>query len=132
MEQIPLELISNFLSLIILIMIFVKYYQYKKKLEVLKKLDELKTSKKLTSEDKSFIKLNLKDYQILIVKDEQRLKLVYPVFILIAGILLAFLDFKEALIHLNVVIVAYILLQINKIHNKNFVSFLTELNKDLD
>ncbi len=132
MAQIPLELISNFLSLIILIMIFVKYYQYKKKLEVLKKLDELKTSKKLTNEDKSFIKSNLEDYQILFAKDEQRLKLVYPVFILIAGILLAFLEFKEALIHLNVVIVAYILLQINKIHNKNFVSFLTELNKDLD
>jgi len=128
MGQIPLELISNFLSLVILIMIFVKYYQYKKKLEVLKGLSDLKDKKKLTEKDKSFISKNLKDYQILFVRDEQRIKLAYPIFILIAGILLAFLEFKEAMIHLNVIVVAFILMQINKIHNKNFVKFLTELN----
>lgn len=130
MAQLPLELISNLISLIILVMIFVKYYQYKKKLDVLKELNELKEKKKLTSEDKSFIKTNLKDYQVLFARDEQRIKLAYPVFILIAGVLLAFLNFKEAMIHLNVIVVAFIFMQVNKIHNRNFINFLTALDKD--
>ncbi|NVJ52197.1 MAG: hypothetical protein HWD90_00790 [Campylobacteraceae bacterium] len=129
MGQLPLELISNIISMVILIMIFVKYYQYKKKLEVLKGLDELKEQKKLSQEDKTFISSNLKDYQNLLARDEQRVKLTYPVFILIAGILLAFLEFKEAMIHLNVLVVAFIFMQVNKIHNRNFVNLLTELNK---
>lgn len=129
MEQLPLELISNLISLVILIMIFVKYYQYKKKLDVLKGLDELKNKRKLTDNDKSFIKKNLKDYQLLFARDEQRIKLAYPIFILIAGVLLAFLEFKVAMIHLNVVVVAFIFMQVNKIHNRNFVNLLTELNK---
>lgn len=129
MGQLPLELISNLLSMIILIMIFVKYYQYKKKLDVLKGLDELKEKKKLSAEDKSFISSNLKDYQILFARDEQRIKLVYPVFILIAGVLLAFLEFKEAMIHLNVLVVAFIFMQVSKIHNKNFINLLTRLDK---
>ncbi|RXK06674.1 hypothetical protein [Halarcobacter bivalviorum] len=129
MAQLPLELISNLISLIILVMIFVKYYQYKKKLDVLKELNELKEKKKLTSEDKSFIKTNLKDYQVLFARDEQRIKLAYPVFILIAGVLLAFLNFKEAMIHLNVIVVAFIFMQVNKIHNRNFINFLTALDK---
>ncbi|RXJ77701.1 hypothetical protein CRV03_05570 [Arcobacter sp. F155] len=129
MGQIPLELISNFISMVILIMIFVKYYQYKQKLDVLKGLDDLKNKKKLTAEDKSFISSNLKDYQILFARDEQRVKLAYPIFILVAGIVLAFLEFKEAMIHLNVIVVAFIFMQVNKIHNRNFVNLLTELNK---
>ncbi|WP_417326925.1 hypothetical protein [Halarcobacter sp.] len=129
MGQIPLELISNVISMIILIMIFVKYYQYKQKLDVLKGLDDLKNKKKLTAEDKSFISSNLKDYQILFARDEQRVKLAYPIFILVAGIVLAFLEFKEAMIHLNVIVVAFIFMQVNKIHNRNFVNLLTELNK---
>ncbi len=129
MGQIPLELISNVISMIILIMIFVKYYQYKQKLDVLKGLDDLKNKKKLTAEDKSFISSNLKDYQILFARDEQRVKLAYPIFILVAGIVLAFLEFKEAMIHLNVIVVAFIFMQVNKIHNRNFINLLTELNK---
>lgn len=129
MTQLPLELISNLLSLIILIMIFVKYYQYKKKLDVLKGLSELKEKRKLSDNDKVFINSNLKDYQILFARDEQRIKMVYPIFILIAGILLAFLEFKEAMIHLNVLVVAFIFMQVNKIHNKNFINALSQLNK---
>ncbi|RXK01634.1 hypothetical protein CRV02_07070 [Arcobacter sp. CECT 8989] len=129
MGQIPLELISNFISMVILIMIFVKYYQYKQKLDVLKGLDDLKNKKKLTADDKSFISSNLKDYQILFARDEQRVKLAYPIFILVAGIVLAFLEFKEAMIHLNVIVVAFIFMQVNKIHNRNFVNLLTKLNK---
>jgi uncharacterized membrane protein len=129
---IPLELISNLLSIIILVFIFVKYLRYKKKLEVLKGLNELKEQKELTKEDKEFIKSNLKEYKIFLAKDESRIKVVYPVFILIAGVLLAMLSFSEAMIHLNVLVVAYIYLYITKIHNKNFATFLEELAQDLD
>ncbi len=125
-----LGLISNFLSIIVLIALFIKYYQYKKKLEVLKGLNELKEENKLTKEDKEFIVTNYKDYKQALQNQEQRLKLVYPVFILIAGILIAFLPFQEAMVHLNIVIVSYIYLHVEKIHTKNFINFLQELDKD--
>lgn len=128
--QIPVELISNFLAIVILVLLFVKYYQYKKKLEVIKKLDELKKENKLSSEDKEFIKTNLKDYKGVLASEENRLKFVYPLFILIAGVLLAFFEFEKAMIHLNVIVVAYIYLHVSKLHAKNFVTFLTELNKE--
>ena len=130
--RLPLELLSNFFSILILIAIFVKYYQYKKKLDVLKGLDELKSLKQLTQEDKDFIQSNFKDYRYALDRDEKRLKTFYPAFILVAGVLIAFFSFQEALIHLNVVVVAYIYLHVGRIHNRNFVSFLQELTKDLD
>lgn len=130
--QIPLEVISSFLSIVILISLLFKYYQYKKKMKVIKGLDDLKIQKRLTSEDKKFIKTNYKEYKYAFGRDEQRLKLVYPVFILIAGILFAFLTLQEAMIHLNVVVVSFIYLQVSKIHNRNFFTLLDRLNKDLD
>ncbi len=128
--QIPLELISSFISIGILIVLFIKYYQYKKKLDVLKGLNKLKEQKKLTTKDKEFINKNYKEYKQELQKDEQRLKFVYPLFILIAGILIAFLSFQEAMIYLNVVVVTYIYLHVKRIHNRNFVGFLKELAKD--
>lgn len=121
-------LISNLLSIGILIAIFLKYYQYKKKLDVLKGLNELKEGNKLTTEDKEFISKNLNDYKQTLENNETKLKLIYPIFILIAGVLMAFLSFQEAMIYINVIVVAYIYLQVNKIHTRNFVSFLDELN----
>lgn len=131
-SQIPLELISSFLSIIILIGLFFKYYQYKKKLEVLKGLAQIKEKNELTLEDNEFIKKNLKDYRQALQRDEERLKIFYPVFILIAGVLLAFLSFSEAMIHLNVVVVAYIFLHVNRLHTRNFVKFLEELNENIN
>lgn len=131
-SQLPLELISSFLSIVILIGLLYKYYQYKKKLDVLKGLNKLKEANKLTRDDKNFIKENYKDYKYLATREEQRLKLIYPIFILIIGVLVAFLPFQEALIHLNVVVVIYIYLQVTKIHTRNFLAFLDGLNKDLD
>lgn len=125
--KVPLELLSNFLSIVILIGIFYRYYQYKKKLDVLKGLDELKSKNQLSKEDVEFIETNYKDYTVALQKEEARIKLAYPIFILLAGILLAFLTFQEALIHINVIVVAYIYLQINKIHTRNFMNFLKEL-----
>ena len=130
-NQLPLELVSSFLSIVILISLLLKYYQYKKKLEVLKGLNELKEKKQLTSDDKDFIKKNYKDYKYAYAREEQRLKLVYPIFILITGILVAFLSLQEAMIHLNVVVVAFIYMQVTKIHTRNFLTFLDGLHKDL-
>ncbi len=130
--QIPLELISNLISVAILAVLLYKYLQYKKKLEVLKGLDVLKQQKKLTLEDKEFIKKNLKDYRLAFETDEERIKLSYPIFILIAGILFTFLSFQEAMIHLNLVVVAYIYLHISKLHNRNFLNFLKELSNNID
>lgn len=130
--QIPLELLSNFFSIVILILLLVKYYQYKKKIAVLNELDNLKEKKKLTGEDKNFIKSNFQDYSRALARDEQRLKLFYPVIILVVGVLLAFLPLKEALIHLNVVVVAYIFLYVSKIHSRNFVTLLDRLAQNLD
>ncbi len=129
-NQLPLELMSNFLSIVILVILGMKYLQYKKKLDILKHLDELKKNKKLTLENKEFIKSNFETCQIELGRTIQRLKIFYPVFILVAGVLLAFLSFKEALIHLNVVVVAYIYLHVSKIHARNFVTFLDSLVKD--
>ncbi|WP_321313074.1 hypothetical protein [Halarcobacter sp.] len=128
--KIPLELVSNIISILILLGIFFKYYQYKKKLDVLKGLDVLKTKNQLTLEDKEFINKNYKDYSLILKKEEERLKLFNPIFILIAGVLIAFLSFQEAMIHLNVIVVAYIYLQVNRIHIRNFVSFLKELKNE--
>lgn len=128
--QLPLEFISNFLAIVILILLFIKYSQYKKKLAVIQELDELKRRKKLTDTDKEFIKSNLSEYNLVYTTEEGRLKLLYPLFILIAGVLFAFLPFKEALIHLNVVVVAYIYLHVSKLHAKNFVTFLQALDKE--
>ena len=128
--QIPLELLSNILSILILLGIFFKYYQYKKKLNVIKGLNDLKEKKQLTLDDEKFIDKNYKDYSKALEINESRLKLLYPIFILIAGILIAFLSFQEAMIHINVIVVAYIYLQVNKIHTRNFVNFLKELKNE--
>ncbi len=130
--QIPLELVSNLISIAILVALVFKYLQYKKKLEVLKGLDVLKKQKNLTLEDKEFIKKNLRDYKFTFERDEERIKIAYPIFILIAGILFAFLSFQEAMIHLNLIVVAYIYLHISKLHNRNFLNFLKELSDNID
>lgn len=129
-SQFPFEIISNIASVIILISLFLKYNQYKKKLEVLKNLNELKEKRQLTVQDKEFIEKNYKDYKNLLEKNEERLKVVYPIFILIAGILLAFLPLQIAFIHLNVIVVLYIFMHVTKLHNKNFVTFLKGLREE--
>ncbi|QKF83448.1 hypothetical protein [Halarcobacter ebronensis] len=132
MEDISIyfQLLTSFLSIVILLAIFFRYYQYKKKLEVLKKLNKLKEQNLLTPKDRDFIKNNHKEYKETLKKDEERIKLIYPLFILIAGVLLAFLPLGEVVIYINVLIVSYIYLQIIKIHNKNFEAFLKELQED--
>ena len=131
MEEIKvyIETFSSITSILILIGIFFKYYQYKKKLEVLKELNSLKEQNNLNDQDIEFIEENYKEYKELMKKDEKRLKLAYPILILIAGILFAFVPFSETMIYINVLVVSYIYLQIVRIHNRNFATFLEELKE---
>jgi heme/copper-type cytochrome/quinol oxidase subunit 2 len=127
--KLPLELLSAGLSIIIVIVIFIKVFQYKQKLDVLKEMDRRKDMLKLTKEDKEYIDLNLKEYSEKLVKVEGLTRLLFPIFITIGAILFLLFSFEETLIHLNVIVVAYIYLQIHRIHTRNYTKFLEELSK---
>lgn len=128
-EQFPIELISNFASILILIALGYKYFQYKKNLDVIKGLDHLKQAHEITPKDLEFIKSNEREYREKVARAEANIKLSQPVFILIAGILIIMFDFQQALIHLNVVVVAFIFMQVDRIHKRNLCAFLKELKE---
>lgn len=129
-EQIPLELVSNFISILLVVALIYKYIQYKKRIDVIEKLDNLKKEDKLTNDDKKYIDENEKEYQEKYLKAQANIKLMNPVFILIAGILMVYLPFTEAMIHLNVVVVAVIFIQLDRIHKKNTYELLHGLKKE--
>ena len=126
--QIPLELLSSLISVLVVAAIFFKIFQYKQKLDVLKEFDKLKDMGNLTPEDHEEIKRNKQEYKDKLVRSEARLKLAYPIFITIAAVLILLLSLQEALIYLNVVIVVYIYLHVDRIHQRNFSKFLEELD----
>jgi len=128
--QFPLELVSNFLSIVLLIALFYKYLQYKKNIDVIKGLDKLKDEKKIRLEDYQYIRNNEKEYKDKLEKAVGNIKIAQPVFIIIAGVLILSFEFQEAMIHLNVVVVAFIFMQVDRIHKRNLYSFLRELRKE--
>ncbi len=130
MNQMPPEIISNIVSIILVVILVVSYLRHKKIIDVIKKLDELKTEKKLTQEDKNYITQNEKEYKEKSEKTEIFAKFLTPVFILISGILFIYLPLTEAMIHFNVIIVAIIYVQLNRINKKNTYILLKELKKD--
>ncbi len=125
----PLEIISNVASLIVVIGIVYKFLQYKKKMEVIQGLLDLKENKKLTPEDKEFIRINKIDYEIQLQKDNALIKFAYPFFILIIGVLMITFSTAEALIHINIVVVTFIYLYVGKIHSQNFIKLLKNLEE---
>lgn len=125
----PLEIISNIASLIVVIGIVYKFLQYKKKMEVIQGLQNLKDEKKLTPEDKEFIRMNKIDYEIQLHKDNALIKFAYPFFILIIGVLMVTFSTSEALIHINIVVVTFIYLYVGKIHSQNFIKLLKTLEE---
>ncbi|RXJ97914.1 hypothetical protein CRU98_11465 [Arcobacter sp. CECT 8986] len=126
--QFPIETVSSTISIIIVLGIFIKFFQYKQKLDVLKELDKRKDISKLTTEDKNYIKKNCKEYKEKQIKVDALTRLIFPIFITIAAILFFFLPLEKTLIHLNVIIVLYIYLQVHRIHTRNYAKFLEELN----
>lgn len=112
--------------------IFYRFYQYKKKMEVINGLDALNQESQLTREDEEFIKTNYLDYTFQLQKQEALIKFIYPLFILIAGVFLLLFETAEALIHLNILVVIFIYLHIVRIHFRNFVRLLDTLKKDIE
>lgn len=129
MQTIPLELFSNVISIFILIMIGKQYLSYKKTISVLTKLKELKESSKLNLEDKNYIKTNVEEYDKKLIYQKSLNKLLYPVFVIIAAAMTLLFPFSEALIHFNIIIVAFIYVTIIKIHLNNTLNFLKVLDK---
>lgn len=123
----PLELISNFASLVVVVAIIYKFLQYKKKMEVVQELTNLKQNNKLNIEDKEFIKSSITSYEVQLQKDNALIKFAYPFFILLIGILMVTFSTAEALIHINIVVVTFIYLYVGKIHSQNFIKLLKPL-----
>lgn len=127
--NLSLQLMSNVISILICITIVTKYLKYKKRLDVLQGLEELKDKNELTNEDYDYIQSNEKEYKDKALKSEGLIKFLNPVFILITGIIFAFTPMSEAMIYMNVVVVAYLLVLLDKNHKKNTYELLIELNK---
>lgn len=123
-ENLPLEIVSNIISLFIIGLIIVNFINYKKKIAVIDGLGQLEEEKKLTAEDKEFIKSSIHEYEQLQGKQQAFNKLMYPAFILVAGVFFLFFEFEEAMIHLNILVVTYIYLYVKTIHYKNFINLL--------
>ena len=129
MQDIPLELITSFLSIVGLIMIFKQYFGYKKVIEVVKDLGRIKENNKLSQKNKSYITDNLKEYQDKLTYQIALNKLLYPVFIIIGAVFTMLVPFSQAMIHFNVLFVGFIYISIIKIHLGNIVKFLEELDE---
>ena len=125
--QIPLELITNFISLVVVVAIFYRFFQYKKKMDVIKELVVIKDNRKLSATDKKFIEDNYNEYGIKHQKQQALIKFVYPVLILITACLFFIFDFAGALIHLNIIVVTFLYLHIVRIHFKNYFNLLADL-----
>lgn len=126
---IPLEFVSNIASMILVGILIFRYLKHKKTIEVIQKLDELKNENNLTSQDLSYIGENEKEFKIKSEKADALVKFLNPVFILIVGVLFIYLPVADAMIHLNVIVVAFIFVQLDKINKKNTLILLKELKK---
>lgn len=130
LNEIPLEIISNILSIILVGILIFNYLKHKKRIEVIQKLDELKNENQLTTDDISYIIENKKEYKEKSEKADAFAKLLTPVFILIVVVLFIYFPLSEAMIHLNVFVVTFILIQLDKINKKNTFILLKGLRKD--
>ena len=131
MDNLPIQFASNFLSIILVGVLIYIFLKHKKRMDVITKLDELKDQNLLTQEDLSYISENEKEYKEKSEKADALAKLLMPVFILIVGVLFVYLPTSEAMIHLNAFVVAFILVQLNKINKKNTYTLLKDLKKPI-
>jgi hypothetical protein len=130
-NQIPTEIISNVISILLVIVLFYKFSKHKKQLTVIQKLSALNEENTLTNADISYIKDNEKEYEEKDLKAQNLIKLLNPIFILVIGVIFIYLPLSEALLNLNAFIVAYILIQLDKINKNNTFTLLKELRKSI-
>lgn len=123
-ENIPVEILSNIVSFVVIGAIVVRLLKYKKRVKVIEGLQELNDKNQLTEQDKDYISKNIIEYKAKFEKQEAFNKLTYPVFILITGIFFAFFEVSQAMIFMNIVVVTYIYLFLRKTHYKNYIDLL--------
>jgi len=125
--QIYFQILSNLISIILVILLLVTYIKYKKSINKIQNLSTLKSQKKLTNDDLIYIDENYKFYEEKSEKADALSKITNPIFIFATGILFLYLPFSDAMIHLNVVVVAFIYVQLDKTNKKNTLILLSEL-----
>ena len=129
LNDIPLEFISNILSIVLVAILVFKYLKHKKVIDVIKKLDDLKNENNLNSDDLAYIAQNQNEFKVLSEKADALAKFLNPLFILLVGVLFIYLPISDAMIHLNVIVVAFILIQLDKINKKNTLTLLKGLSE---
>lgn len=127
----PYEIFSNIAAIILVIILGYRYFLYKKNVDVLKGLDSLKDQGQLSPEDIHYIKVNEREYKEKVTRAEQSTRLANPIFIVITVLIAYTFTFQETLIHLNVVVVAFLFMQVDKIHKKNIHTFLFSLKREI-
>jgi len=128
-SSIPLELFTTGSSVIVVCLILYTLITYKKKIAFIHHLIDEKEKGKYTSDDMEFIKVTYNAASHLRDKIAKLLKTLYPVFILLAGVFLAFFDFKEAFTHINIVVVTFLYLHILKINVTSYIGQMDLLAK---
>ena len=129
LNDIPLEFISNILSIVLVAILIFKYLKHKKVIDVIKKLDDLKNENNLNNDDLAYITQNQNEFKVLSEKADALAKFLNPLFILLVGVLFIYLPLSDAMIHLNVIVVAFILIQLDKIKKKNTLTLLKGLSE---
>ena len=129
LNDIPLEFISNILSIVLVAILIFKYLKHKKVIDVIKKLDDLKYENNLNNDDLAYITQNQNEFKVLSEKADALAKFLNPLFILLVGVLFIYLPLSDAMIHLNVIVVAFILIQLDKINKKNTLTLLKGLSE---
>lgn len=129
LNDIPLEFISNILSIVLVAILVFKYLKHKKVIDVIKKLDDLKNENNLNNDDLAYIAQNQNEFKVLSEKADALAKFLNPLFILLVGVLFIYLPISDAMIHLNVIVVAFILIQLDKINKKNTLTLLKGLSE---
>ena len=129
LNDIPLEFISNILSIVLVAILIFKYLKHKKVIDVIKKLDDLKNENNLNNDDLAYITQNQNEFKVLSEKADALAKFLNPLFILLVGVLFIYLPLSDAMIHLNVIVVAFFLIQLDKINKKNTLTLLKGLSE---
>ncbi len=123
-SAIPLEYLTTGSSIIVVMIILYTIILYKKKIGFIQKLIEEKENKKFTEQDKKQVEETLIESQILKFRIVKLTKTLYPIFILIAGIFFAFFDFKEALTHMNIIVVVFLYIHILKTNVTSYINLM--------
>ena len=129
LNDIPLEFISNILSIVLVAILIFKYLKHKKVIDLIKKLDDLKNENNLNNDDLAYITQNQNEFKVLSEKADALAKFLNPLFILLVGVLFIYLPLSDAMIHLNVIVVVFILIQLDKINKKNTLTLLKGLSE---